>query len=72
MTFVSASEGALWGEVVKDMVNTVKKLGPTPVQKKSDLHAGTGAASAADDDLAEIAKVSAGKKLEAAPVQKKA
>ncbi len=72
MTFVSASEGALWGEVVKDMVNTIKKLGPTPIQKKADLHEGTGAAGAADDDLAEIAKVSAGKKLEAAPVQKKA
>ncbi len=72
MTFVSASEGALWGEVVKDMVNTIKKLGPTPVQKKSDLHAGAGAAHAADDDLAEIAKFSAGKKLEAAPIQKKA
>jgi F420-non-reducing hydrogenase iron-sulfur subunit len=72
MTFVSASEGALWGEVVKDMVNTIKKLGPSPVQMKSDLHAGAGAAHAADDDLAEIAKFSAGKKLEAAPIQKKA
>ena len=70
MTFVSASEGALWAEVVKDMVNTVKKLGPSPVQKKADLHAGH-AAAGADDDLAEIAKASAGKKLEAAPVQKK-
>jgi F420-non-reducing hydrogenase iron-sulfur subunit len=70
MTFVSASEGALWAEVVKDMVNTVKKLGPSPVQKKvaaADTH---GVAGAADDDLAEIAKVSAGKKLEAAPIQK--
>ena len=73
MTFVSASEGALWGEVVKDMVKTIKHLGPTPVQMKADMHtAAPGAHGAADDDLAEIAKVSAGKKLEAAPVQKKA
>ena len=27
MTFVSASEGALWAEVVKDMVNTVNRPG---------------------------------------------
>jgi F420-non-reducing hydrogenase iron-sulfur subunit len=72
MTFVSASEGALWAEVVKDMVNTVKKLGPSTVQKKTNLAAaGHAAAGVADDDLAEIAKASAGKKLEAAPVQKK-
>lgn len=72
MTFVSASEGALWAEVVKDMVNTVKKLGPSNVQKKTNLAAGGhAAAGAVDDDLAEIAKASAGKKLEAAPVQKK-
>ncbi|BAI62839.1 F420-non-reducing hydrogenase iron-sulfur subunit D [Methanocella paludicola SANAE] len=71
MTFVSASEGALWAEVVKDMVNTVKKLGPTPVQKKADLHEAGHAPAGADDDLAEIAKASAGVKLEAAPVQKK-
>ncbi len=72
MTFVSASEGALWAEVVKDMVNTVKKLGPTPVQKKADLHeAGHAPAGGADDDLAEIAKASAGVKVEAVPVQKK-
>jgi F420-non-reducing hydrogenase iron-sulfur subunit len=70
MTFVSASEGALWAEVVKDLVNTVKKLGPSPVQKKVNLAEGQVTAGA-DDDLAEIAKASAGKKLEAAPVQKK-
>ncbi len=70
MTFVSASEGALWAEVVKDMVNTVKKLGPTPVQKKADLHAAGHAPAGADDDLAEIAKASAGMKVEAVPVQK--
>jgi F420-non-reducing hydrogenase iron-sulfur subunit len=71
MTFVSASEGALWAEVVKDMVNTVKKLGPSPVQKKTNLVAAGHAAPSMDDDMAEIAKASAGKKLEAAPVQKK-
>jgi len=70
MTFVSASEGALWAQVVKDMVTTIKKLGPSNVQKKVSVAAGE-AAPAADDDLAEIAKASAGKKLEAAPVQKK-
>jgi F420-non-reducing hydrogenase iron-sulfur subunit len=69
MTFVSASEGALWAEVVKNMVNDIKKLGPTPVQKRVKAAAGHGAA-AADDDLAELQKISAGKKVEAAPVQK--
>lgn len=71
MTFVSASEGALWAEVVKDMVNTIKKLGPSNVQKKTRMAEVGHAAATADEDLAEIAKVSAGKKLEAAPVQKK-
>ncbi len=71
MTFVSASEGALWAEVVRDMVNTVKKLGPSPIQKKVNMAEGHAHAGKADDDLAEIAKASAGKKLEAAPVQKK-
>jgi len=33
MTFVSASEGALWAEVVQDMVNTIKKLGPNPLKQ---------------------------------------
>jgi F420-non-reducing hydrogenase iron-sulfur subunit len=69
MTFVSASEGALWAEVVKNMVNDIKKLGPTPVQKKVKAAAGH-AASSADDDLAELQKIGAGKKVEAAPVQK--
>lgn len=35
MTFVSASEGALWAEVVQDMVNTIKKLGPNPLKQAS-------------------------------------
>jgi len=71
MTFVSASEGALWAEVVRDMVNTIKKLGPSNVQKKIQMAEVGHAAPSADEDLAEIAKASAGKKLEAAPVQKK-
>jgi F420-non-reducing hydrogenase iron-sulfur subunit len=71
MTFVSASEGALWAEVVKDMVNTIKKLGPSNVQKKVSIAEAGHAAPSADEDLAEIAKASAGKKLEAVPVQKK-
>jgi F420-non-reducing hydrogenase iron-sulfur subunit len=71
MTFVSASEGALWAEVVKDMVNTIKKLGPSNVQKKVSMAEAGHAAPSADEDLAEIAKASAGKKLEAVPVQKK-
>jgi len=33
MTFVSASEGAIWAEVVQDMVNTIKKLGPNPLKQ---------------------------------------
>jgi F420-non-reducing hydrogenase iron-sulfur subunit len=33
MTFVSASEGALWAEVVQDMVNTIKRLGPNPLKQ---------------------------------------
>lgn len=69
MTFVSASEGALWAEVVKNMVADIKKLGPSPVQKKVAAAAGHNAA-AADDDLAELSKISAGKKVEAAPLQK--
>ncbi|WP_424358067.1 hydrogenase iron-sulfur subunit [Methanocella sp. MCL-LM] len=68
MTFVSASEGALWAEVVKNMVNDIKKLGPSPVQKK--VAAAAHGAAAADDDLAELSKISAGKKVEAAPLQK--
>ena len=33
MTFVSASEGAKWGEVMVDVVKTVKELGPSPLNK---------------------------------------
>ena len=70
MTFVSASEGALWAQVVKDMVTTIKKLGRATSRRRSAWPKQATAASAGED-LAEIAKASAGKKLEAAPVQKK-
>ena len=33
MTFISDSEGAIWAEVVQDMVNTIKKLGPNPLKQ---------------------------------------
>jgi F420-non-reducing hydrogenase iron-sulfur subunit len=33
MTFISASEGAIWADVVGDMVNTIKKLGPNPLKQ---------------------------------------
>jgi Coenzyme F420-reducing hydrogenase, delta subunit len=33
MTMISASEGAIWAEVVQDMVNTIKKLGPNPLKQ---------------------------------------
>ena len=33
MTFVSASEGAIWAEVVQDMVNTIKTIGPNPLKQ---------------------------------------
>lgn len=33
MTFVSASEGAKWGMVMEDVVNTVKELGPSPLKE---------------------------------------
>jgi F420-non-reducing hydrogenase iron-sulfur subunit len=33
MTFVSASEGAKWGAVMEDVVNTVTELGPSPIKK---------------------------------------
>lgn len=68
MTFVSASEGAKWGEVIKDMVKTINELGPSPIQKAKSASAGAGASGA--DDLAELRKIGAGKKVEAAPVQK--
>ena len=31
MTFVSASEGAKWGQVITDVVKTVEALGPSPL-----------------------------------------
>jgi F420-non-reducing hydrogenase iron-sulfur subunit len=68
MTFVSASEGAKWAEVIKDMVKTINELGPSPMQKAKSAEVG-GVASGSDD-LAELQKIGAGKKLEAAPVQK--
>jgi F420-non-reducing hydrogenase iron-sulfur subunit len=69
MTFVSASEGAKWGEVVKDMVNTINELGPSPM-RRADVAASSSSAgfAGADSDMAEIAKAS--KKMEVAPVQK--
>ncbi|MCK9306424.1 MAG: hydrogenase iron-sulfur subunit [Methanoculleus sp.] len=33
MTFVSASEGAKWGTVMTDVVNTVNELGPSPLKE---------------------------------------
>ncbi|MEN6610382.1 MAG: hydrogenase iron-sulfur subunit [Methanoregulaceae archaeon] len=33
MTFVSASEGAKWGVVVNDVVNTIRSLGPSPISE---------------------------------------
>jgi F420-non-reducing hydrogenase iron-sulfur subunit len=70
MTFVSASEGAKWAEVVKDMVKTINELGPSPLAKARKAEIGQGAVSSSTDDLAELQKISAGKVLAAAPVQK--
>jgi F420-non-reducing hydrogenase iron-sulfur subunit len=70
MTFVSASEGAKWAEVVKDMVKTINELGPSPMHKASIAPASQGVAMAGDD-LAEFQKIGAGRKLEVAPVLKK-
>ncbi|MCD1296379.1 hydrogenase iron-sulfur subunit [Methanocella sp. CWC-04] len=70
MTFVSASEGAKWAEVVKEMINTINELGPSPLNKGTKPAEIGQSASVVEDDLAEIAKVSAGKKLEVAPVIK--
>jgi F420-non-reducing hydrogenase iron-sulfur subunit len=70
MTFVSASEGAKWAEVVKDMVKTINALGPSPIHGNVGTAESGPSTPAAYDDLAEIAKISAGKKLEIAPVQK--
>ncbi|MBP5083673.1 MAG: hydrogenase iron-sulfur subunit [Methanomicrobium sp.] len=33
MTFVSASEGAKWGVVMNDVINTIKELGPSPFNR---------------------------------------
>jgi F420-non-reducing hydrogenase iron-sulfur subunit len=68
MTFVSASEGAKWAEVVTDMVKTIHELGPSPISKKVSMSEALNAVSGGDD-LAEIAKISAGKKIEVAPLQ---
>jgi coenzyme F420-reducing hydrogenase delta subunit len=70
MTFVSASEGAKWAEVVKNMVKTINELGPSPLHKASMAQVGQGAA-VEGDDLAELQKIGAGRKLEVAPVLKK-
>ncbi len=32
MTFVSASEGAKWAEVIEDVVKVVNELGPSPIK----------------------------------------
>jgi coenzyme F420-reducing hydrogenase delta subunit len=69
MTFVSASEGAKWATVVKDMVKTINELGPSPMHMASMPQVGQGTV-VAGDDLAEFQKLGAGKKVEAAPVQK--
>jgi F420-non-reducing hydrogenase iron-sulfur subunit len=47
MTFISASEGAIWAEVVQDMVNTIKKLGPNPLKQQA---AAAGQAGVVADD----------------------
>ena len=66
MTFVSASEGVKWAAVIKDMVNTINELGPSPLAKKAaagEAAGGSFGGGGADDDLAEIAK------MKVAPVQ---
>jgi F420-non-reducing hydrogenase iron-sulfur subunit len=69
MTFVSASEGAKWAEVVKDMVKTINELGPSPINAARMAASAPGGASvAASDDLAELER--AGKKVAPAPVIK--
>jgi len=35
MTFVSASEGAKWAQVITDVVETTKELGPSPLNKEA-------------------------------------
>ena len=68
MTFVSASEGAKWAEVVKDVVKTIHELGPSPIN--AGMAEGIFTDSSALDDMAEFAKLTAGKKPEVTPVQK--
>jgi coenzyme F420-reducing hydrogenase delta subunit len=71
MTFVSASEGAKWAEVVKDMVKTINELGPSPInQAKVAAAAGGQGPALGGDDMAEIQKLNAGKSVAAAPVIK--
>ena len=69
MTFVSASEGAKWAEVVTDMIKTINELGPSPIRTRAAIGEAIDSGSASDD-LAEIAKITAGKKVEVAPLQK--
>jgi coenzyme F420-reducing hydrogenase delta subunit len=72
MTFVSASEGAKWAEVVKDMVKTINELGPSPINQAKVAAAAGGQGSAlGGDDMAEILKLNAGKSVAATPVIKK-
>ncbi len=62
MTFVSASEGALWAEVVKDMVNDHQEAGPESSPEEDQPGRSRTCGRFQDDDMAEIAKASAGKK----------
>lgn len=70
MTFVSASEGAKWAEVVKDMVKTINELGPSPLHTASTIAASGAEAFAGYDELAEIMRLSSTQKVEVASVQK--
>ncbi|HYC20574.1 MAG TPA: hydrogenase iron-sulfur subunit [Candidatus Bathyarchaeia archaeon] len=51
MTFISASEGAIWAEVVQDMVNTIKKLGPNPLKQVGAAGAAGPEGVVADDEF---------------------
>jgi F420-non-reducing hydrogenase iron-sulfur subunit len=51
MTFISASEGAIWAEVVQDMVNTIKKLGPNPLKQVGEAGAAGQVGVVADDEF---------------------
>jgi coenzyme F420-reducing hydrogenase delta subunit len=51
MTMISASEGAIWAEVVQDMVNTIKKLGPNPLKQAVAAGAAGQEGVAADDEF---------------------